>query len=79
VQDDVDVARQRSYAQAHRFAHAPFDAIAFHRFAKDAPGSQTHARTRNRASAAFGEEVCHRRREVFAAPLINALIICVLA
>jgi hypothetical protein len=77
VQDHVDIARQQGQVQPHRFAHAPLDAVAVDRFAQNAAGGQTHTRTN--AGRPLSKKVCHRRREVFAAPLINALIVCVLA
>src|SRR5271168_2634968 len=79
MQHYVDVSRQQGQVQAHRLAHAALDAIALHRFAENPPGSQANARTGGRSRVPLGEEICHGARKVFAAPLIHALIVSVLA
>ena len=79
VEYHVDVSGQQRQVQAHRFAHAPLDAVAFYRFAQDAARSQAHTRARAKTCRPLGEEIGHRGREVFTASLVHTLIISVLA
>jgi hypothetical protein len=79
MQHDVNVSRQQSQAHPDRFAHTPFDAITLHRLAQDAPSSQPDTRTNRRSRGPLGEKICHGAGKVFAAPLVHALIVSMLA
>jgi hypothetical protein len=79
MQHDIDIPRQQSQVHPDRFAHAPLDAIALHRLAQNAPSSQPDARTNWRSRGPLSKKIRHGTGKVFAAPLVHALIVSMLA
>lgn len=81
MQDYVRCWRKLAHMEPHRFAHTPFDAIAFDGFAEHTSRGKTDPRSLGNLLLCCPDtkEVAHRGREVFAAFPIDALVICVLA
>ena len=82
MEDDVDVCGERADVEANRFAHSALDVVAVDSLAHDAAGGETNAGAMQRSARVEWpqrEEVTHRSGELFAALLIDALIIGVFA
>jgi hypothetical protein len=79
MQHDVDIARQQSQVHPHRFAHTPLDTVALHRLTQNAPSCQPNARTNRPSRGPLSKKIRHGPGKVFAAPLVHALIVSMLA
>jgi hypothetical protein len=82
MKDDVDRGSEKSKVSANGVAHAPLDAIAIDRFTHDLTDGKTNARGADFFTGkrgAKGEEERHLLRKLFAADLVDLLVVGVFA